>query len=227
MHSSYAHERMADARRGAHALRMTHVLVLLGHADPTSFNARLAGAYADAVAAQGATVEVVRLAELTFDPVLRHGFAAPQALEPDLLRLRRQIEAADHLAWFFPTYWASPPAIVRAVVDRAFLPGWAFRYEAGKQLPTGLLAGRSARVVTTMDSPGWWYALAHHRAIHGAFVTGTLSFVGLSPIRTTTITSMRTLAEHARARHLASMASLAREDLAQRRPARLALPASA
>lgn len=203
---------------------MQHALVLLGHADPRSFNAQLARAYTDALAAAGARTELVPLAELSFDPVLRHGFAREQPLEPDLVRVRDAIERADHLAWFFPTHWASPPAIVRALVDRLFLPGWAFRYEAGASesgsLPTGLLAGRSARVVTTMDSPGWWYALGHHRAIHGSFVTGTLSFVGLAPIRTTTIHRVRALDANARARHVASMTALAHEDLAKRRGAR-------
>ncbi|MBX7197081.1 MAG: NAD(P)H-dependent oxidoreductase [Sandaracinaceae bacterium] len=205
---------------------MRNALVLLGHADPDSFNAQLARAYRDAVTRAGGRAQLVTLSELSFDPVLRHGYRAPQALEPDLEALRAAIEAADHLAWFFPTYWASPPAIVRAVCDRLFLPGWAFRFEPGKSVPTGLLAGRSARVVITMDSPGWWYALAHHRAIHGSFVTGTLSFVGLAPIHTTTFTSMRTRTDAERARMLASMTRLAGQDLdAPRLPARLALGA--
>ena len=220
---------------------MRHALVLLGHADPHSFNARLARAYADALREAGARVESITLSDLSFDPVLRRGHAGlgagaegdAQALEPDLLRVRDAIERADHLAWFFPTYWASPPAIVRALVDRLFLPGWAFRYEAGasstRSLPIGLLAGKSARVVTTMDSPAWWYTLAHHRAIHGSFVTATLSFVGLAPIRTTTIHELRTASEAARVAHVRSMAVLAEKDLASKpsKPARAALTSSA
>lgn len=200
---------------------MSNVLVLLGHASPTSFNARLARAYADAARSAGAHVEQIGLTDLSFDPVLRDGQTGEQKLEPDLVRVREAIERADHLAWFFPTHWASAPAIVHALVDRTFLPGWAFRYESGASktgsLPTALLAGRSARVVTTMDSPSWWYALAHHRAIHGSFVTGTLSFVGLAPIRTTTIHRVRELDEPARLRWITSMAELARADVTIRR----------
>lgn len=213
---------MEAAAAGAHRLVMRNALVLLGHADPDSFNARLSRAYTDALREAGARAESITLSELSFDPVLRRGFAGEQPLEPDLVRVREAIERADHLAWFFPTYWASPPAIVRALVDRLFLPGWAFRYEASasgtRSLPTGLLAGKSARVVTTMDSPSWWYTLAHHRAIHGSFVTATLSFVGLAPIRTTTIHEVRTLEASAREAHLRQMASLATKDLATRPP---------
>jgi putative NADPH-quinone reductase len=190
---------------------MTRALVLLGHADPKSFVAALAHAYVDAFRAAGGTAELVTLSELAFDPVLRHGHARDQALEPALVALRESFERAGHVAWFFPTYWASPPAIVRAVVDRLFLPGWAFRYGKGP-LPEGLLRGRSARVVLTMDSPRFWYTLSHNRAVHGAFVSGTLRFVGFRPIRTTTIYEVRTMTENARERRIAEMAALAARD---------------
>ena len=198
---------------------MTQALVLLGHAEKTSFNAALASAYADAFRAAGGSVKLVTLSDLAFDPILRAGHSGAQPLEPDLLALRDAFEEARHVAWFFPTYWVSPPAVVRGLVDRLFLPGWAFRYEKGKALPVGLLRGRSARVVTTMDSPAFWYTLANHRAIHGSFVTGTLSFVGFGPIRTTPVYSLRDLDAKARAKVLRDMTALARRDYAKAPPA--------
>lgn len=201
---------------------MNNALVLLGHGDSASFNASLARAYDGAFRAAGGASTLVTLSDLSFDPVLRHGYRAPQPLEPDLDRLRGLFEAADHVAWVFPTHWASPPAIVRAVVDRLFLPGWAFRHEPGAALPARLLAGRSGRVITTMDSPAWWYALVHHRAIHGAFVKGTLDFVGFAPVETTVVYKTRTLTAEVRAAWIDRAADLARRDLVavQRRGAR-------
>lgn len=191
---------------------MKNALVLLGHPDPGSFNAALARTYRGAFREAGGAATLVDLSTLSFDPVLRFGYRQEQRLEPDLARLRAQIEAADHVAWIFPTWWASPPAIVRAVVDRLFVPGWAFRYEPGAALPTRLLAGRTARVITTMDSPGWWYALMHHRAIHGAFVKGTLRFVGFQA-EITTIHGTRALGVEARARWIGRVEEQARADL--------------
>jgi len=209
---------------------MPHALILLGHPKKTSFTSALAEAYAEGFRGAGGTAKVVPLCDLAFDPVLRDGHSGKQALEPDLLALRDAFEEAQHVAWFFPTYWVSPPAIVRGLVDRLFLPGWAFRYGKNKGgLPEGLLRGRSARVVTTMDSPGFWYTLANHRAIHGSFVTGTLSFVGLAPIRTTPIYRLRELDADAREGLLRQMTDIARRDHGQKRPPlpeRLALPAA-
>ncbi len=191
-------------------------LILLGHADPTSFNAAIARAYADAFVAAGGEATIVPLGELRFDPVLRHGYRLPQELEPDLRMLRAQIEDADLLAWVFPTHWASPPAVIRAVVDRLFVPGWAFSYAPGKALPIGLLAGRSARVLTTMDSPSWWYSLWHQRSIHGAFVRATLRFVGLAPVETSVLYKTRTRTPEQRARWLDQVRAMAAKDLARR-----------
>ena len=45
-------------------------------------------------------------------------------------------------------------ALVKGFVDRAFLPGFAFRYPPGGGYPEGLLRGRSARVVAGYDFVG-------------------------------------------------------------------------
>ena len=198
--------------RMAHVGAMTTALLLLGHADPQSFNTALVDAYADGLAAGGVRVERLSLAELAFDPVLRAGHREGQALEPDLLRARDAIERARHLVWAFPTYWAAPPAIVRGFVDRLFLPGWAFRYREGNGLPDGLLAGRSARVIATMDSPSWWYALAHHRSLHATMGTATLSFCGIAPVRFTTVHGVRALDAKKRAAWIDRLRAQGRAD---------------
>jgi len=198
---------------------MNRALLLFGHADTNTFNDRLAEAYARGYTAGGGTVERLDLAALQFDPILRSGHRADQPLEPDLLRARTAIERADHLVWVYPTYWATQPAVVRGFVDRVFLPGWAFRYEGGA-LPTGLLRGRSARVISTMDSPWWWYALVLHRPTHRAFGAATLSFCGLDPVRFSTVYNVRSLDEAARAAWCARVEREAEAD-ARRAPRRL------
>ncbi|MCY1059919.1 NAD(P)H-dependent oxidoreductase [Nannocystis sp. SCPEA4] len=211
---------------------MKRALILLGHADPASFNKSIATSYQAGFRGAGGEAELVTLSELQFDPVLRHGHRGEQALEADLVDLRARIEAADHLVWVFPTYWVSPPAVVRALVDRLFVPGWAFAYEAGKALPKGLLAGRSSRVLTTMDSPSWWYSLWHYRAIHGAFVNGTLRFVGLAPVKLSALYETRNRTAAQRERWLAEVRAIAAADHARcpeaaRRPLQLRAPGGA
>jgi putative NADPH-quinone reductase len=175
-------------------LVMSHALLLLGHPIEDSFNARLAQAYVLGFEAAAGQVSTLVLPNLSFDPVLR---GKGQALEPDLLRARQLIEGAEHLVWVLPDYWGAPPAVVRGFVDRVFLPGWAYRHE-GRALPTGLLRGRSSRVIVTMDSPRFWYWLAHRGSIHAAMGTATLTYVGIAPVRHTTLYSVRKMSETTR-----------------------------
>jgi putative NADPH-quinone reductase len=181
------------------------ILLIDGHPHATSLGKALADEYASGAIAAGARVERLDLRELEFDLVLRGGYAREQQLEPDLLRARSMIERASHVAWQFPLWWAAPPALVKGFVDRLFLPGWAFEYQQRNALPKRLLAGRSARLTVTMDSPWWWYALAYKRSIHGAFANATLSFVGFSPVKIRTIHGVRAMSERDRRALLASM----------------------
>ncbi|MBX3249375.1 MAG: NAD(P)H-dependent oxidoreductase [Myxococcales bacterium] len=190
---------------------MTHATLLLGHADDRSFNTALARAYAEGLEDRGVHVDTFTLATLDFDPVVRVGHDHDQPLEPDLLRVQASIDRARHLAFAFPTYWASPPAVVRALVDRLFLPGWAFRYE-GAALPTGLLRGRSARVIATMDSPSWWYALAQRRSLHATMGTATLHFCGVRPTRFTTVHRVREMDATTRDRWRAKLRDAGQRD---------------
>jgi NAD(P)H dehydrogenase (quinone) len=195
-----------------HAAVMRRAILLFGHADDPSFNDRLARAYAESFSAAGGHVDRIDLAALRFDPVLRHGYRLPQPLEPDLADARDRIEVADHLVWVFPTHWASPPAVVRGFVDRVFLPGWAFAFGPESSLPKGLLAGRSARVITTMDTPAWWYTAVTHRCLHRSFGTATLSFCGLAPLGFTSLHSVRELDERGRERMVERVRRLGRRD---------------
>ncbi len=181
-------------------LMQRQAVLLVGHPDSESFNHRLAAAYARGFSSGGGRVTRFNLAELDFDPILRAGYKEPQPLEPDLCRVKTAIEQSQHLAWVFPTYWAAPPALVRGLFDRLFLPEWAFRYEKGSPLPVGLLKGRSARVLLTMDSPGLWYALHYRRTVHRSFGVGALEFCGLRPVQFTTITNMLRLGAEKRER---------------------------
>lgn len=110
-------------------------LIVLGHPAPTSLSDALGSAYERGLKKAGCEVEVLTLRDLSFDPNLRSGFSGEQILEPDLQLAQESILRAVHVAWFFPTWWAGPPALVKAFIDRAFLPGYAFSYKTGRALP--------------------------------------------------------------------------------------------
>lgn len=152
------------------------ILIVLGHPSATSFCAALAEAYAAAAAQAGAEVRWVRLGEMQFDPVLRHGFAKEQPLEPDLQEAKEAIAWCEHLVIVTPLWWGASPALLKGFIDRVFLPGWAFTYNKG--MPVKLLKGRSAQVIVSMDSPSLWYRLFHRSSLESILGRATLGFCG-------------------------------------------------
>ncbi len=195
---------------------MPTILVIHAHPEPDSFGSALAHAYEQGAREAGAAVDTLRLADLTFAPVLRTRDQGGQPLEADLQAARRAIEAAEHLVIEFPVWWASMPALLKGFIDRTFLPGWAYRYEDGSAVPKGLLAGRSARVIATMDSPRWWYRWKHGRAAHRALVQATLHFVGIERVAETTIYRVRDLDETKRAAWIERVRALGARDATRR-----------
>ncbi len=179
-----------------------------------SFNNALAAGWRRGAEAAGARVLAFDVSQLRIDPVLRDGHRSDVDDEDDLAAVRAAVTASVHVTWVFPLWWVGLPAALKALVDRLFLPGWAFRYD-GAALPTGLLAGRSSRYITTMDSPSWWYRLANHDALAGSFGRGTLRFVGFAPVTRSLVFNTRKLDEAARARAVVRAEADGADDIAR------------
>jgi putative NADPH-quinone reductase len=194
---------------------VTNILVVVGHPRRASLCGALAEAYAEAARAAGATVEVLHLGELAFDPILRGGYAEPTPLEPDLARARDAITRADRLVFVAPVWWASVPALLKGFVDRVFLPGFAFAYQkGGSGLPKKLLGGKTATVLFTMDSPPWYWRWLMRAPGERSFVKGTLEFCGIGPVRRAAFGPVRGSSGEQRAAWIAEAGAAGRRDAA-------------
>ena len=160
------------------------ILVILGHPATTSFCAALAETYTHSAKNAGHEVRVLRLGELDFDPILHNGYTQIQALEPDLLSAQADILWATHLTFVFPIWWGGIPALLKGFIDRIFLPGFAFKYRAGKAFPDKLLAGKTAHLLVALDTPPWYYRWFYRMpGVHQMRKT-TLAFCGIKPTQT-------------------------------------------
>lgn len=131
---------------------MKKIFVLIGHPDPVSFNKELANFYADGAREKGNEVRVTSLSDISFDPMLHHGYREIQELEPDLKKVQEDIRWCDHLVIFYPSWWSTMPAILKGMFDRIWLPGFAFHFHKSGLWWDGLLKGRTARVFVTSDA---------------------------------------------------------------------------
>jgi NAD(P)H dehydrogenase (quinone) len=153
-----------------------------GHPAPGSLSGALLDRY---LAALPATVTTSRLAlrDMVFDPVLQRGYGAPQPLETDLVQAAEAIAGCDHLVLSFPLWWGGEPALLKGFFDRVLLPGFAFAYHQNDPMWDGLLAGRSADVIITMDTPPWYLSWAYKNAVLHRLERQVLGFCGVRPVR--------------------------------------------
>ena len=163
------------------------ILILDGHPDSGSFCGALAQTAANAAEAAGQDVRSVRLSDLSFDPSLLKGHKEEQALEPDLDEIQQALAWCDHLIVVHPLWWGSAPAKLKGLFDRVLLPGFAFKYIEGKALPEQLLAGRSAHVLITSDTPGWYLRWVYGAGWLKIIRKQILEFCGFRKVRVDTL----------------------------------------
>jgi putative NADPH-quinone reductase len=167
------------------------ILLINGNPNPQSFCSALSDAYVQGATGAGHEVRRLNLVDLAFDPVLRGGFKGEQPLEAGLQKAQQDILWAQHLVVVHPVWWGAVPALLKGFIDRTFLPGFAFKYRQGSALWDKLLTGRSARIISTSDTPGWWMTLFNHNPPLNMLKTTVLEFCGVSPVRATQLRPIR------------------------------------
>lgn len=164
---------------------MKKILIINCHPNPDSFNYALATAYKQGIGTGNAEIRELNIGELQFEPSLRYGYQKRMELEPDLLHAQELITWADHLVWIHPVWWGGLPAVAKGFIDRTFLPGYAFKYRENSVWWDKLLSGKTARILTTLDQPGWYYRFAFGRPSVNQLRKSTLEFCGIKPVKVT------------------------------------------
>ena len=169
-----------------------NILIINGHPNKDSFCYALATAYHDAAVQTGASVTTLNIAELNFDPNLQYGYTKRMELEPDLLASLEKIKHADHLVWVHPVWWGGFPAIMKGFIDRLFLPGLTYKYRENSLWWDKLLIGKTARIITTIDQPAWYYRWVYGNPSINQLKKSTLEFCGIKPVKVTAIGIIKT-----------------------------------
>ena len=134
-------------------MKKKKVFILMGHPDKDTLNGALADSYEEGVKESGYEIRRMNVGDMKFDPILHYGYKVIQELEPDLVQFQENIKWCQHLVIFYPIWHGGPPALLKGLFDRAFLPGFAFRFREPHFLGwQRLLKGRTARVIASSGS---------------------------------------------------------------------------
>jgi NAD(P)H dehydrogenase (quinone) len=137
------------------------IFILLGHTDPATLSGAFADHYEERAAAAGHEVRRQNIGEMHFDPVLHEGYKAIQQLEPDLVDFQENVRWAEHFVLIYPIWWHDMPAQLKGLFDRAWLPHYAFNFADHGLTWRKLLKGRTARIITSANTPPWLIRLMY------------------------------------------------------------------
>lgn len=183
------------------------ILVLAANPNKGSFTNFLAETYANS-AKKNNDVQLLTIPDMEFNLDLSAGYTEAHSLEDSLKAFQASLEWCEHLVIFTPLWWGSLPAKLKGLIDRTFLPGFAFQYEKGKLLPKQLLQGKTARVVMTMDTPPWYYSLIQGAPAIKQLKTATLKFVGFNSVKSKMIGPIISSTKESRSKWINDVAKL-------------------
>lgn len=158
------------------------ILLILGHSLKNSFCGALADEYERGAKKSGAFLRRTNIGDIKFDPILHHGYKKIQKLEPDLIKLQKDIKWSNHIVIIFPVWWGGMPALLKGLIDRAFLPGFAFHQKKDGSYQK-LLKGKSAHLFIAMGEGFWIYRILGSLA-EKVIKRYVLQFSGIKPIKT-------------------------------------------
>jgi len=190
---------------------MKKILILNGHPNKDSFCFSIAEAYKKGALASAVEVKEILICDLQFNPNLQFGYQKRTDLEPDLLDSLEKIKWADHLVWIHPVWWGGLPAITKGFIDRLFLPGFTFQPRENSVWWDKLLQGKTARILTTLDQPSWYYHFAFGRPSVNQLKKSVLEFCGVKPVRVTYVGPVKNSTEDFRKNWLRKIEKLGSE----------------
>ncbi len=190
---------------------MKKILIINGHPSKESFCFALAESYKKGANEAGVDCKLIHLIDLKFNPILTFGYRKISELEPDLVKVQKEILVADHLVFVYPNWWSTLPALLKGFIDRVFVPNFAFRYRENSPFWDKLLKGKTARLIVTMDTPKWYYWLINKNAGHNAMRIGVLEFCGVKPVKISVFSPVKSSDETKRKKWLEEAEALGKE----------------
>jgi NAD(P)H dehydrogenase (quinone) len=168
------------------------IFVWSAHPRAGSLSDALADAYAAGAQQGGAEVRQLNLSDMTFGTDFPGYTDATPPLEPDLKAWQDNIAWADHLFFVHPYWWGAMPSKAKAVLDRALLPGFAFKYHDKKVAWDKLLTGKTADAIITSDTPPLIDTLLYRKPARRVLKTQILGFCGVKVRKIIQLGSVKT-----------------------------------
>jgi len=180
------------------------VLIIYAHPYEGSFNKDILDNTLEGLKHAGHEVELINLNEEGFNPVLTSEelakYSDGEYLDPKVGEYLAKIKDAEHLVFIFPIWWGGVPAILKGFFDKVLLKKETYDFKG--MLPVGKLKHKSATVISTMNSPKFYYNFILKAPIKQTVIKGTLKLCGIKPVKWIELTQVVSASNQKRERML-------------------------
>jgi NAD(P)H dehydrogenase (quinone) len=162
------------------------VLAVFAHPVRDSFTGALLDAFLAGLDEAGHKAEIADLYREDFEPRFQpEDFAQFKggAMADAVRREQARVDRADGLAFVFPVWWWSFPAILKGWIDRVMSQGWAYDFSPARS--RGRLADRPVLLLGSAGSRGATYRkYRYDDAMTTQIDVGILGYCGLRNVST-------------------------------------------
>jgi NAD(P)H dehydrogenase (quinone) len=162
---------------------MNKILIINGHPKKVSFSTSIVKQYIKGARECGAELREINVTDLPIENYLRYDHYSGNEVGLEIKNSQNDITWAEHIVFVHPVWWGGMPAILKCFIDMVFASGFAFRYKSGSPMPEKLLKGKTARIITTMDTPYFIYKYFFGAPSINQLKSRILEFCGISPVK--------------------------------------------
>jgi len=174
---------VADLYVGKNAMR---ILTVFAHPNRNSFSGALLVGFLAGLDEARHEIEVADLYAEGFDPRFRSPdfaqFTGGPADMPDDVRTEQErVNRSEAIAFVFPVWWWSFPAMLKGWIDRVWCQGWAYDFTIGRS--RGLLTLKKAILLCPAGSSGGVYRrYGYQEAMRRSIDMGVLGYCGIDDV---------------------------------------------
>lgn len=163
-----------------------HVLTVFAHPVRESYTGAVLDAFLEGLGGSGHESEVADLYTEGFDPIFKADDYAqfttgPSDMPPDVLREQRRLEQADAIAFVFPVWWWSFPAMLKGWIDRVWCNGWAYDFTI-EQSVGRLSLNKAVLLCPGGSSADVYRRYGYHEAMRRCIDVGVLGYCGIDTV---------------------------------------------
>ena len=184
--------------------------IIYAHPWSGSFNKAIKDTVINSLQSEGTSFHVIDLYRDNFNPVLTEkdlsNYSNGIASDSQVIQYQEVLKKSTELVFIFPIWWYHLPAILKGFIDKVFLKH--FSWEQGKFGITGKLNHiKNAYVISTMDTPNWYYKLFMFAPLKHSFNKATLKAIGINNVKWISNGFVSSSSEESRKKFLSKISS--------------------